>query len=808
MMSVAASGSPDDLENQGKTPGSSLPNITLGHVLNYTFWPDQTGYRWVTAGPDGTYLHREGDDIYLMHIEFGNKTVLATAEELVDPNGNPIRPREVLISFDAKYLLLETEYVKGWRHSFFAEYWIFNVAEKKASRLTTSKSDKEIPEEIGGGKVALAVWSPKSHHVAWVRENDLFVKVNAELEVRITNDGSKDVINGITDWVYEEEVYGAHEALWFSPDGSRLAYLKFNETLVPEYRLQLYMHEKENNQYPTDVGIKYPKAGAPNPVVTLHIATPSSPNVTARSVPVNFTSPLYFPDEDRLITEVTWIGENDKLLVRVMNRVQDVQRLFLVEYVQGVNGTQSDWVGRIVRDESTGDGGWFNKLQPLTYIPPSSAVGRQNPSYLELMEDAKGYTHLAYFADVSDKEPKAWLTSGEWEVTGVVGRDADKGVVYYLSTEEGSTQRHLYSVHLDGSTKLQLTPPKNVTYTPVIPTYNSTDIDKKKPVGEVGYYNVGFTPKCEYYHLQYNGPDVPFGVVVRGDGGWGQEVTSNQRLREDVGKYAMPMQKIFTINNTNGDAMNARMLVPANFDPSGNTKYPVLMRVYGGPSSQTVSHQFGIDFMTAVASAGFISISVDGRGTGFKGREYRTGVSKRLGKLEVEDQITAAKWLAGQEWVDEERIGIWGWSYGGYMTSKTIEANSSVFALGMAVAPVTDWRFYDSIYTERYMKTPLQNSDGYEESAVTDMEGFRHAQFLLVHGTGDDNVHFQNTASLIWSLTGARVRNYRVQTYTDSDHSMGANGANMEVYILLWEFLMKGFGVDDRGSRGDVRRRK
>ncbi|KAJ3026633.1 hypothetical protein HDV00_011701, partial [Rhizophlyctis rosea] len=442
LMSVAASNPP--VEDEGHPTGSSLPNVTLGHILNYTFWPQSAHYNWVKAGPDGSYLSYQQGSYVLKHIEFENVTVLAEQADLVDANGNLLSPREVMVSYDGKYLLLETDYEKGWRHSFFANYWIFDVEKKTASPLTTSKPDKEIPEEIGNGKVALAVWSPKNHHVAWVRQNDLFVKMNAEIEVRITTDGSKDLINGITDWVYEgmcvvfglplspetssaslrrfpplecaEEVYGAHEALWFSPDGSRLAYLKFNETLVPEYRLQLYMHEKEN-QYPTDVGIKYPKAGAPNPTVTLHIATPSSPNANTRSIPVSFNSTLYFPDEDRLITEVVWISDNDKLLVRVMNRVQDVQRVFVVEYMAGANGTESRWEGRVVRDEANQDGGWFNKLQPITPIPPSPAIGRQNPSYIELMEDESGWTHLAYFADVGDKSPKTWLTRGEWEVT-------------------------------------------------------------------------------------------------------------------------------------------------------------------------------------------------------------------------------------------------------------------------------------------------------------------------------------------------------------------------------------------------------
>ncbi|KAJ3283503.1 hypothetical protein HK104_010348 [Borealophlyctis nickersoniae] len=778
-----------------------LPNITLGHIQNYTFFPETASFTWVKSDPDGSFMTQEGDNIVLRHLEFDNTTVLAALEDIVDPSGNPLYIRDVIPSADVNYLLVMTEREKGWRHSFFATYWIYNIETKKTIPLTASKSDKDIPDEIGSGKVALAVWSPSKHNVAWVRDNDLYVTVEASMEVRITTDGSKDIINGIADWVYEEEVFGAHEALWFSPAGTRIAYLKFNETQVPEYRLQLYMQSQNN--YPKEVGVKYPKAGAPNPIVTLHIATPSSTNASSLSVPVTFDA-KYLPDEDRLLTEVTWVSET-ALMVRMMNRVQDLQRLFLVEF-QG-EGEGGGWKGRVVRDETNADGAWFDKRQPLTFIPPSTAVGRQQGSYIEMIEDAQGYTHLAYFPTFDAGAPTTWLTSGTWEVTDVKGVDLDKGVVYYLSTEEGSTQRHLYSVHLDGSSKLKLTPPKNVTFAPVIPIFNETtpseaekgDGGKKgKVVGDVGMYEAEFTPGRGYYVLQYRGPDVPWVKVVKADGGFSRSAQDNAALRNELKKYALPQQRFITIPNDAGDEMNAKIVVPSNFDGSGKVKYPVLMRVYGGPASQLVAQTFNFDFMTAVASAGFVVLIVDGRGTGFKGRKYRATVSKKLGGVEVEDQVTAAKWLKELTFVDEKRIAVWGWSYGGYMTSKIIEANSGVFALGMAVAPVTDWRFYDSIYTERYMKTPQMNPTGYGISSVQKMEGFKNAKFLLVHGTGDDNVHFQNTASLIWALTNSHIRKYRVQMYTDADHSMQAHGVGAgftEVYYLLWRFLMDGFGV-------------
>lgn len=257
--------------------------------------------------------------------------------------------------------------------------------------------------------------------------------------------------------------------------------------------------------------------------------------------------------------------------------------------------------------------------------------------------------------------------------------------------------------------------------------------------------------------------------------------------------YSIPTVEYTTIKNANGDNMNAKIVYPPNFDPS--KKYPVLMNPYGGPNSQTVNMKYNVGFMYFLTSNDVITLIVDGRGTGFKGRAYRTCVASHLGMYEIQDQIEAAKYMAKLEYVDSKRIGIWGWSYGGYVTSKVVEADSRVFSLAMAVAPVTDWKFYDTVYTERFMKTPVQNPVGYLNSAVTSMEGFKHVSFLMIHGTADDNVHFQNSAELVWHLTGAGIKDYTAQYYTDSDHSIYENGANSLVYGKMLTFLCDKWGL-------------
>ncbi|KAJ3226629.1 hypothetical protein HK099_004510 [Clydaea vesicula] len=793
--------------------------------------------KWVNNDLDGSYVVKTYENaILLKHIEKETETRLVPPNAVIDDQGTSLHITDYSISFDLLYVLVATDYEKGWRHSFFANYYIFDVELKTNNALTTSKSDKSIPGALGNGKISLAIWAPKANHIAWIRDNDLYVtsilpgvgEPFTLKETRITNDGSKQVINGIADWVYEEEVLGSHDAMWFSPDGSRIAYLKFNETEVPEYHFQLY--ESPHGSYPREVSVKYPKPGFPNPVVTLHVATPSTTNDIS-DIAVQFKNEENFSDSNRLIVEVKWLTDSDTLLVRIMNRVQDVQRIFLVTPV--LKNSKEIWEAVLIRDEPSVDGAWFNLLQPAVVVEPFA--DRSEPSYLELQEDANGFTHIAYYADVTRAEPTAWLTKGNWEVTEISAVDFQKGILYYLSTEVDSTQRHLYQVHLNGFDNKKLTPPSGLTYEKTISVLNmdsfktsktkrdkgaefdlkekidisdsdATGIElelyknkkKLKLVGEEGVYEALFSPKKKYYILMYHGPDVPWSRIIKTDDDWFKDSITNQHTRNAIPTYSIPQRNIFTIENEFKQTMNAKIIVPADFDPSGNIKYPVLMKVYGGPGSQTVNQVFGFGFMDSVANAGFVVLMVDGRGTGFKGRKFRTCVSKHLGKYEVDDQIAAAKWLSKLDFIDSERIALWGWSYGGYMASKVLEANSGFFALTMAVAPVTDWKYYDSIYTERYMKTPELNEKGYQNSAVTDMTGFENGEFLLIHGTSDDNVHFQNSADLIWRLTKAGARNYRVQFFTDSDHNIDAGGANKEVYALLKNFLFDKFNVMEK----------
>ncbi|KAJ1567703.1 hypothetical protein HK405_005055, partial [Cladochytrium tenue] len=641
---------------------------------------------------------------------------------------------------------------------------------------------------------------------AWVRDNDIYVTMDTTTEIRLTSDGSSDIINGVSDWVYEEEVLNSHAAMWFSSDGTKLAYLKFDDSGVPDVHLQRFFTGSAGaSVYPLEVSLKYPKAGKPNPVVTLHIATPSSSTMARRDSTVRFEDPDdLFPDEDRLIVEVKWVS-NSELIVRMMNRVQDAQRLF---YVTHRDSDGADWIARKIRDETNEDESWFPRLQAITVIPPLPSLGRKNPSYIELREDDEGFTHLAYYDSVTDSVPSAWLTRGSWEVTDVAAVDPQRGLVYFLSTEEGSTQRHLYSVTLDGTSKTRLSPPQNgPDWGASVRTWNTTRA-KARPslrhmgvelplseedeglgdeVGKVGFYSASFSPAAGYYLLTYEGPDVPWQKVIGVDDDVDAFKTKNKDLANTLRGLAMPRQSFFTVPVDDGVDVNVKLIVPHDFDRK--KKYPLLVKIYGGPNSQTVKQVYEVSFEQRMVADGFVALFIDPRGTGARGRAFRSVVSKHLGLYEAHDIIAATRHVVDLGFIDKTRVAIWGWSYGGFLSSKVIEADSGVFTKGIAVAPVIDWKFYDSIYTERFMKTPQLNPEGYDKSAVKEMDGFKHVDFLLVHGTYDDNVHFQNSAMLVWQFTQQKVRTYRSQFFPDSDHSMSAAGAFDELHALLRSFL-------------------
>ena len=649
---------------------------------------------------------------------------------------------------DLKKVLVASELEKNWRHSYTAKYWIFDVATQTGEAL-----DLEKP----GERMQLASWSPTSDAVVFTRENNLFLRRLGDKKVRqITLDGGTELFNGVPDWVYEEEVFSGNSATWWSGDGKYVAYLRTDEAEVPEYPIQYFLSRPTGSQpppgeenYPDVRQIKYPKAGAPNPTVSLRFYD------VEKNQPFSVQIPDDFPDNHRLITEVVWAGTTGKVLVRETNRVSDRLHVYLIDV--------GDRSGKLVRKENVQelDGGWMEVSETTTFIPADPANGRPHDGYIDTIIN-EGYDHLAYFHPMDSANPVP-LTSGDWEVVNAPSAvDLKNNQVYFVATKESSLQRHVYRVSLNGS-----------GLEPV------TDTTKE------GYYDVSFSEGSGYALLSYQGPDIPWQKVISTPSNtetFEAIIEENKDLAKQASSHELPI-KIYQTISIDGFDLNVVERRPPHFDPT--RQYPVLFQQYSGPGSQQVSKRFQVDFQSYIASSlGYLVVTVDGRGTGFLGRATRCIIRDNLGYWESHDQIAAAQHFAAKPYVDAERVAIWGWSYGGFMTLKTLEQDGGhTFKYGMAVAPVTDWRFYDSIYTERYMHTPQENGQGYENATIQDTSALAgNVRFLMMHGVADDNVHLQNSLTLLDKLDLHGVENYDFLAFPDSDHSIFFHNANRIVY--------------------------
>ncbi|KKZ67755.1 dipeptidyl peptidase 4 [[Emmonsia] crescens] len=704
--------------------------------------PSSISVDWISTDEDGQYVYQGPDSALVIQniITETNKTLIA-ADKV--PEG----AHEYFIKPDISAVMWATNYTKQYRHSYFSNYVIQNV---ETGELTPLAEDQ-------AGDLQYAAWGPVGNTIAYVRGNNLFIWKDGTT-TQITSDGGVDIFNGVPDWVYEEEIYGDRYSFWFSPDGAYLAFLRFDETGVPTYTVPYYM----NNQpvappYPRELAIRYPKVSQTNPTVEFHLLDIQS--LKSKKVPTDA-----FPADDLIIGEVAWVTEkHQEVVFRAFNRVQDQEKIVLVHAPSGK--------ASVVR-ERDGTDGWLDNLLSIRYVGKvKNDKAKGNKAYYVDISDESGWAHL-YLFPVKGGEPIP-LTSGEWEVTALVSVDTERELIYYLSTKHHATERHLYSV-----------------------SYST--LENKALVDDTvaGYWSASFSSKGGYYILTYGGPDVPYQELFSVDSAKPLRViTSNEEIVNTLKEYKLPNITYFDLPIESGFTLTVMQRLPANFDET--KKYPVLFTPYGGPGAQEASKAWkALDFKAYISSdpeLEYITWTVDNRGTGFKGRKFRSVVAKQLGLLEAQDQVAAAKALGEQCFVDKDRIGIWGWSYGGYLSSKVLETDSGVFSFGMITAPVSDWRLYDSMYTERYMKTYELNEAGYNASAVRKPEGFANVagSFLVLHGTGDDNVHFQHAAALIDTLMGGGVPPQKMQTqwFTDSDHGIRYHGSSAFLYKQLTRML-------------------
>jgi len=623
------------------------------------------------------------------------------------------------LSANEAKVLLGTQMDQIYRHSSKGIFYVYDIASKSLQKL----SENKIQEPT---------FSPDASMVAYVFDNNVYIKTLAtDVEIQITADGKKnEIINGVTDWVYEEE-FAFVRAFDWNKTGTKIAYLRFDEKNVPEFSMSIYGEDL----YPKTTTFKYPKAGEENSVVSLQIYDLKSAN--SSQVELGNYKDYYIP-------RIDWTNDAEILSVQVLNRHQNNLDLIFV------NSEKNE--AKVVMNET--DKAYVDITDNLTFLEDNSYIWTS---------EKDGYNHIYHY----NKNGKLidQITKGNWEVTNYYGFDAKTKRVYYQSTENGSVNRDVYSIKANGSSKKRLTQKTGT---------NNADFS-----ADYTYFINSFTSTKTPYEFTLH--DSKTGKLVR-------KIKDNSELLEKEKAYNFSPKELSTIE-VNGNELNMWMIKPSDFDP--NKTYPLFMYQYSGPGSQEVSNTYlnaNEYWYQLLADEGYIIAAVDGRGTGFKGAAFKKVTQNELGKYELEDQIGAAKKLGALEYIDQDQIGIWGWSYGGFMSTNAILKANDVFSMAIAVAPVTSWRFYDSIYTERYMTTPQENPEGYDENSPINHVEKLKGNFLLVHGSGDDNVHVQNSMRLIEALVQAN-KQFDWAIYPDKKHGISGGNTRLHLYTKMTEFI-------------------
>ena len=612
----------------------------------------------------------------------------APGESLLPSPAPDLVISDYLFSPDERTILVASGRKPIYRHSYTTSYSLI-----RDNRVQPVLRQAEAPRD--------ASFSPDGQRIAYSDGNDLYVyDIAAQTTRRITDDGAwNQVINGTTDWVYEEE-FGITRAYAFSPDSRRIAYLRFDGKLY-------------NRAY----SFKYPKAGERNSVVQLWVADLS----TGAKERIDTG-----PETDQYIPRIGWTPDGRPWYYR-LNRRQNTFEMIVCE----PHGAQ-----RTVYEERA--------RQYVERVDDKTVTFIDKDRFLVRQESHTGFMHLYLYS--LRRGILGQVTRGDWEVTEVVGCDGKR--VWYLSTETSPLRRNLYSIRLDGKDKRRLT------------------------AGE-GYYTAAPAPGMKYFITTFSNAATPnLTEVCDAEGRVIRTLADSRKLREELAASERPVKEFFTFTTERGDTLNAYIVKPRGFDPS--QRYPVLLTQYSGPGSQSVRDRWSLDWEDALADKGYIVVCADGRGTGFRGEKFKKLTYGRLGALETEDQISTARYMASQPWVDPARIGIYGWSYGGFMALSCAMKGHGLFRMAIAVAPVTSWRYYDTIYTEIYNNLPQYNAAGYDDNSPINfarMLDDKRTRLLIIHGTADDNVHFQNTVEMTRALNRAG-KQYDMMVYPDQNHSM------------------------------------
>ena len=681
-----------------------------------------SGLPEVRAMKDGKHFTElvnspQGSCIVKNELSSGNTVDTLFRPEALQENGKTVSVADYQLSEDESLILLSTEIEPIYRHSTKANHYVYSIA------------DKQVKAVSANGKQMYATLSPDGKMAAFVRDNNLYVKDLAQnTEKQITSDGKKnEIINGATDWVYEEE-FSFDQGYQWSPDGKYLAYYRFDESNVKEFNLTYY-----GELYPKEDKYKYPKAGEENSKVEIYIYNLSAGKAVKSDVN---------KEADQYIPRIKWSADASKLCVMRMNRLQNKLELYLCDAGTGA-------ASLIFTEENAA---YIEVTDDLTFL--------SNKKEFIWTSTRDGYNHI-YLYDLTGKL-KRKITSGKWDVTAFYGYDEKNSTVYYQAAMKNPMEKGVFSTTLSGKQK-ELNP-------------------------AIGTNSAFFTKGYQYYFITNSRLNQPPVVTLYNSSGKKiRTINDNMKVKESMDKFNMTAPEFFQFQTSENISLNGWMIKPSGFDPS--KKYPVVQYMYGGPNSQTVKDEWAgpnYFWFQLLAQKGYIVVSVDNRGTGARGEAFNKCIYKQLGHLETIDQIEVAKWLGKQSFVDASRIGAWGWSYGGYMTSLLMTKGADFFKAAIAVAPVTNWKYYDTIYTERYLQTPQLNPKGYEDNSPINYTNLMKGNYLIIHGTTDDNVHMQNAMEMVSSLVKDK-KQFDSFFYPNKAHGIG--GVRIHLYQMMTDWF-------------------
>ena len=683
-----------------------------------TFSPEWVwGINSMNDGVHYSSLNYGENNVYITQYSYETGDSISTIVDSKDLDG--ISFSDYSFSEDEKKVLLPTETESIYRYSTRSNYYVYD-------------RETKIAEELSEGKQRLAQFSPDASKVAFVKENNIFIKdIINNTELQVTFDGEiNKIINGATDWVYEEE-FAFDNGMQWNASGNKIAYYRFDEEKVPEFSMDLF-----TDLYPSQSQFKYPKAGETNSTIELFIYDLDSNKTTKANI--NTEEEFYIP-------RIKWTLDENVLSVQRMNRHQNQLDFILVDAKDGSSQT--------IFTEN--DAAYIDVTDNLTFL--------NDGKYFIWTSEKSGYNHI-YLYNLKGKQVRQ-ITKGNYDVTDFYGIDESNNTVYFASSERSPMHRDVYAVQLNGKNKKTLT-------------------------NKIGTNSATFSTNYKYFINQYSNANTPYYFsLFDAKGNEVRMLKDNSNLKNSLSEYALSQKEFFNFKTTEGIDLNGWMMKPHNFDET--KQYPVFMYLYGGPGSQQVTDSWGgSNFLwyQMLTQQGYIVACVDNRGTGARGSEFKKCTYQQLGKLETEDQIEANRYLANLPYVDGSRIGIFGWSYGGYMSSLCLLKGADEFKMAIAVAPVTNWRYYDSIYTERYMRTPQENASGYDDNSPINHVEKLKGKYLLVHGSADDNVHYQNTMEMTNALVNAN-KQFDLFIYPNKNHGIYGGYTRLHLFTKMTNFI-------------------